>query len=99
VTLEASPDGGQTWQELGHWSGWSGKRWSKQSVDLAALSGDALSGDVQLRWRYASDALYQGRGVYVDAIRVTSKRRTVFDDSRRRDAQRVRTDGWTAAEG
>jgi CubicO group peptidase (beta-lactamase class C family) len=94
VTLEASPDGGQTWQELGHWSGWSGKRWSKQSVDLAALSGD-----VQLRWRYASDALYQGRGVYVDAIQVTSKRRTVFDDSRRRDAQRVRTDGWTAAEG
>ena len=30
----------------------------------------ALTGDVALRWRYTSDALYQGRGVYVDGIRV-----------------------------
>ena len=27
VTLEASSDGGSTWQELAHWSGWSGKKW------------------------------------------------------------------------
>ena len=31
------------------------------------------TGDVQLRWRYTSDALYQGRGVYVDGIQVTSR--------------------------
>jgi CubicO group peptidase (beta-lactamase class C family) len=90
VTLEASSDGGSTWQELRHWSGWSGKRWGKQSVDL-----NGLTGDVQLRWRYASDPLYQGRGVYVDGIRVTSHRRTVFDDSRHHDARSVLLDGWS----
>lgn len=89
ATLEASSDGGTTWQELQRRSGWSGKRWSKQSVDLGALSGD-----VQLRWRYTSDPLNQGRGVYVDGIHVTSQRRTVFDDSRRRDARAVQIDGW-----
>ena len=92
VTLEASSDGGSTWQELRHWSGWSGKQWGSQSVDLGALEGP-----VTLRWRYASDALYQGRGVYVDGIRVTSPGRVVFDDSRRRDADAVQLSGWSAS--
>ena len=92
VTLEASSDGGSTWQELEHWSGWSGKRWGSQSVDLGALDGD-----VTLRWRYASDALYQGRGVYVDGIRVTSPGHVVFDDSRQRDADAVQLAGWSAS--
>ena len=81
------------WQELAHWSGWSGKRWGEQSVDLGALTGD-----VDLRWRYASDALYQGRGVYVDGIQVTSQGRTVFDDSRPRDADAVQPAGWSASD-
>jgi hypothetical protein len=89
VTLESSSDGGVTWQEFAHWSGWSGKRWHPQSVDLGALSGD-----IQLRWRYSSDALYQGRGVYVDGIQVASGQHTVFDDSRRPDASNVQVDGW-----
>jgi hypothetical protein len=89
VTLESSTDGGATWLELGHWSGWSGKQWHRQSVDLGALSGD-----VQLRWRYTSDPLYQGRGVYVDGIHVTSGGHTVFDDSRHTDAGAVQVDGW-----
>ena len=92
VTLEASSDGGSSWQELAHWSGWSGKKWGKASVDLAGLTGD-----VALRWRYTSDTLYQGRGVYVDGIRVTSQGRTVFDDSRPRDADAVQPAGWSAA--
>ena len=92
VTLEASSDGGSTWQELKHWSGWSGKKWGKASADLAGLTGD-----VTLRWRYTSDTLYQGRGVYVDGIRVTTQGRTVFDDSRPRDADAVQPAGWTAA--
>jgi CubicO group peptidase (beta-lactamase class C family) len=92
VTLEASSDGGSAWQELKHWSGWSGKQWSSQSVDLGALEGA-----VTLRWRYASDALYQGRGVYVDGIRVTSPGRVVFDDSRQRDADAVQLGGWSAS--
>jgi CubicO group peptidase (beta-lactamase class C family) len=89
VTLESSSDGGATWQEFEHWSGWSGKRWHRESVDLSALSGD-----VQLRWRYSSDPLYQGRGVYVDGIHIGSGQHTVFDDSRRRDASTVQVDGW-----
>jgi CubicO group peptidase (beta-lactamase class C family) len=92
VTLEASTDGGETWQELKRWSGWSGKKWGKASVDL-----DGLTGDVALRWRYTSDSLYQGRGVYVDGIRVTSRGHTVFDDSRPRDADAVQPAGWSAA--
>jgi hypothetical protein len=92
VTLEASSDGGSTWQELRHWSGWSGKKWGSQSVDLGGLEGA-----VTLRWRYASDALYQGRGVYVDGIRVTSSGRLVFDDSRQQDADAVQLAGWSAS--
>jgi hypothetical protein len=92
VVLEASPAGTGSWQELARWSGWSGKRWSRQSVPIGTLTGE-----VAIRWRYTSDALYQGRGVYVDGIRVTSQRRTVFDDSRRRDARSVQTAGWSAS--
>lgn len=93
VTLESSIDGGATWQEFGHWSGWSGKRWHSESVDLGALSGD-----VQLRWRYSSDALYQGRGVYVDGIHVASRQGTVFDDSRHSDASTVHVDEWAPSQ-
>jgi len=92
VTLEASSDGGSTWQELERWSGWSGKRWFEESVDLSHITGD-----VSIRWRYTSDALNQGRGVYVDGLHVTSGPHTVFDDSRRRDAAAVQVTGWSAA--
>ena len=92
VTLEASTDGGSSWQELRRWSGWSGRTWGEQSVDLGALEGP-----VTLRWRYASDALYQGRGVYVDAIRVTSPGHVDFDDSRAQDADAVQLAGWSAS--
>lgn len=92
VVLESSSDGGGTWQELDRWSGWSGKEWRRESVDLGTLTGD-----VQLRWRYTSDALYQGRGVYVDGVTVTSERKIVFNDSRRPDADSVVTSGWNAS--
>jgi hypothetical protein len=32
-----------------------------------------------LRWRYTSDALYQGRGVYVDGVKITSGDQKLFD--------------------
>jgi len=92
VTLEASEDGGSTWQELRHWSGWSGKQWGSQTVSLAVLDGA-----VTLRWRYVSDALYQGRGVYVDGIRVSSPGSVAFDDSRPRDADAMQLAGWSAS--
>ncbi len=43
VVLESSSDGGSTWQELTRWSGWSGKKWGKASVDLDGLTGDVAA--------------------------------------------------------
>lgn len=84
VTLETSTDGGETWAALpftlragpvrsttdGTVSGFGGRRWHRASAELP----DAGSGEVLVRWRYASDSLYQGRGVYVDGVRVDRQR-------------------------
>ncbi|MGH3366929.1 MAG: serine hydrolase [Nocardioidaceae bacterium] len=79
ATLESSTDGGQTWQPVpftlvsgdgatatdGSVSGFSGRRWHTAKAPIQ------LSPDGQLlRWRYQTDSLYQGRGVYVDAVRL-----------------------------
>jgi CubicO group peptidase (beta-lactamase class C family) len=103
VTLEASPDGGETWRPVpfrlrsdsgtretdGKVSGYSGRRW----FDAAATRRGP--GSLLLRWRYHSDDVEQGRGVYVDTIRVTGPDGTVlFDDSRRRAKERLDADGW-----
>jgi CubicO group peptidase (beta-lactamase class C family) len=80
ATFELSTDGGQSWQPVpytlrsraeeqttdGTVSGFGGRTWHRATatVDLPA------DGEAQLRWRYDSDTLYQGRGVYVDAVRV-----------------------------
>ncbi|MET9917639.1 serine hydrolase [Streptomyces sp. NPDC059605] len=113
VFLEASADAGATWQPVpfttvpmarrprpepeahptGSVSGWSGRVWHRLEADLAPWRGE----EVRLRWRYATDQLYVGRGVYVDAVRVEDGGRTVFDDSRPGDAARVEARGWTAS--
>ncbi|MFF5288946.1 serine hydrolase [Paractinoplanes globisporus] len=95
--LESSTDGGVTWQPVpfslpagptdGSFSGFEGRRW------LAATAGLA-PGTTGLRWRYTTDALYEGRGVYVDGIRVTGPRGPLFDDRRPADAALVQPDGW-----
>ncbi|MFF2324623.1 MULTISPECIES: serine hydrolase [unclassified Streptomyces] len=111
--LEASSDAGATWQPVpfttvpsagqsqpdpeqhptGSVSGWSGRVWHRLDADLAAWRGK----EVRLRWRYATDQLYVGRGVYVDAVRVEDGNRTVFDDSRSGDAGGIEALGWTAS--
>ncbi|MGW3088375.1 serine hydrolase [Streptomyces sp. NPDC001108] len=111
--LEASTDAGATWQPVpfttvpapgrprpepeahpaGSVAGWSGRVWHDLEADLTAWRGTEL----RLRWRYATDQLYVGRGVYVDAVRVEDDGRTLFDDSRSRDASRVEARGWTAS--
>ncbi|KAF4410647.1 serine hydrolase domain-containing protein [Streptomyces lycii] len=107
LRLEASADGGRTWQPVpftterpgsppsshpeGSVSGWSGRVWHRAHAGLSPWR-DA---PVRLRWRCTTDGLYSGRGVYADGIRVTDGGRTVFDDSRRRDADRIVPDGWT----
>ncbi|MFF8289606.1 serine hydrolase [Streptomyces sp. NPDC016309] len=108
--LEASGDAGATWRPLpfvttaghgqeprphpaGSLSGWSGRTWHRLEADLAAWRGTP----VRLRWRYATDRLYVGRGVYVDDIRVQDGARTLFDEARPADAARVEAHGWSAS--
>ncbi|MET9804859.1 serine hydrolase [Streptomyces sp. NPDC006368] len=107
--LEASGDAGVTWRPVpfttvrageeprrhpgGAVTGWSGRVWHRLDADLSAWRGTPL----RLRWRYATDRLYVGRGVYVDGLRVRDGERVLFDDARPADAYRVRLDGWTAS--
>lgn len=111
--LEASTDAGATWQPVpftttpteqgrrpqpephpaGSLSGWSGRVWHR----LEAALGDRRGAGVRLRWRYTTDQLYVGRGVYVDAIRVEDGNRTVFDEARPSDARRIEANGWAAS--
>lgn len=109
--LEVSTDSGVTWQRVpfttvateggrppeptphpdGSVSGWSGRVWHRVEADLGGSGGTA----VRLRWRYTTDQLYVGRGVYVDGIRVRDGEATLFDENRPRDAGRIEATGWT----
>ncbi|MFC7309559.1 serine hydrolase [Streptomyces monticola] len=107
--LEASGDDGATWQAVpfttvragrdplehpaGSVTGYSGRVWHRLTAPLGAFRGKP----VRLRWRYATDQLYVGRGAYVDGIRVDDGARTVFDESRPADAARIEAKGWTAS--
>jgi hypothetical protein len=83
LALEASTDGGESWAKVpfelrsglttdGTVSGFGGRRWHLAEAALP-------DGDVLVRWRYASDATSQGRGVYVDRVRLDGER--IPDDS------------------
>jgi CubicO group peptidase (beta-lactamase class C family) len=99
--LESSADGGATWQPVpfslraggdrwstdGSFSGFEGRQWLSASADLPA-------GITNLRWRYSTDSSYQGRGVYVDAVRVAGPHALLFDDRRPGDAALVGLNGW-----
>ncbi|SEF09879.1 serine hydrolase domain-containing protein [Jiangella alba] len=101
LTLERSTDDGATWTPVpfsaraggetidatdGVVSGYQGRQWW---TVRAGLPGD---GDTILRWRYVTDALYQGRGVYVDGVKVRTRGKPVFDGERHPD--RFVADGW-----
>ncbi|WP_237771626.1 serine hydrolase domain-containing protein [Kribbella sp. ALI-6-A] len=96
--LESSTDG-TTWSKVpftvsdrgavvdtdGSVSGSGDRHWHQVSADLAG-------GDQTLRWRYTSDALYQGRGVYVDGVRITDGHQLLFDGERHPEA--FTATGW-----
>ncbi|WP_034214504.1 serine hydrolase [Actinoplanes subtropicus] len=98
--LEATADG-TTWQPVpfslrtgrngwttdGSFDGFEGRRWLAAAAELPP-------GTTAVRWRYQTDAVYEGRGVYVDAIRVSGPRGLLFDDRRPGDAARVQLGGW-----
>jgi CubicO group peptidase (beta-lactamase class C family) len=103
LRLQASGDGGASWSDVpftidgtrlsaqttGAISGYEGHQWLQAQADLSGWTGQ-----VQLRWRYNTDNLYHGRGVYVDDVTITSGQQTVFNDHRSADRAMFRSDGW-----
>lgn len=105
LTLEATTDGGTAWQPVpfvterrdgapeqhaaGTATGWSGRVWHGLTAGLPAARS------LTLRWRYATDRLYVGRGAYVGGMRVRAGGRVLFDEARPADAARVEATGWT----
>lgn len=102
-SLQASTDGGDSWKAVpvdlragpytwssdGEFSGYEGKRWAKATADLPG-------GTTDLRWRYATDTLYEGRGIYVDGVRAWSADGALlFNGARPHDAAAFQPDGWT----
>ncbi|WP_152193099.1 serine hydrolase [Georgenia satyanarayanai] len=101
--VEASADDGATWHPLdgtltaggtvrdaaGGVSGDGEGRWWQGRYDVG------LTGDVVLRLRYVTDAVYSGRGVYVEHVRVQDDGVTVVDDWDPTDRATVVADGWT----
>ncbi|MFJ2559524.1 MULTISPECIES: serine hydrolase [unclassified Streptomyces] len=108
--LEASGDGGASWQPVpfttvtagqeprerpaGSVTGWSGRVWHRLTAELGAWRGR----ETVLRWRYTTDRLYVGRGVYVSGLRVEDGGRTLFDEARGKDAARITAAGWAPSE-
>lgn len=102
LRLQASTDG-ETWSDVpftidgarlseqttGAISGYEGHQWVQARADLSGWVGP-----VHLRWRYSTDNLYHGRGVYVDDVTVTSEQTTIFNDHRPTDQSMFRSDGW-----
>ncbi len=87
VTLQASgpgaPDGPQEFLAgAGH------RNWWKVRGTIDANAGQ----HVRLRWRYALDNLYAGRGVNVDGILVADRDATLLDGEL--EAGRLHPDGW-----
>ena len=104
MTLESSTDAGGTWRPVrftvrdrGEMSETDGsiaisgtRRWLQARAALSV-------GRQQLRWRYATDANYVGRGVYVDGIRVSGQGGVVLDGEQREGTEGMVAQGWTAA--
>ena len=98
LTLELSTDDGASWRPLPYRLGdqvveggyaVSGlRRWQRASAELPA-------GDRLLRWTYVQDASRSGRGVYLDGIRTTTRRRTLVEVDRHPEL--VTAQGWTRA--
>lgn len=83
-------DGAQD-HPAGSVTGWSGRTWYRLTARLPADRRLAL------RWRYATDRLYVGRGAYVDGLRIGTGDCVLFDESRPVDAARIEAVGWTAS--
>lgn len=105
LTLEISTDDGATWSpvpftarrgaeridaDAGTVSGHQGRQWWSARAELSDVDGEAV-----LRWRYTTDNLYQGRGVYVDGVVLRTRGLPTFHGER--DPERFEADGWDLA--
>ena len=102
LTLERSTDGGATWTKQpfevrdrgettssdGTVSGSGTRHWMQARADLGP-------GSQLVRWRYKTDGLYQGRGVYVDQVLVTAPGGRLLDGEESPGS--FVADGWTLA--
>lgn len=102
LTLEASHDDGETWAPVpftagrgeaqtpapdGEISGYHDRLWYEAEANLPEHHGM-----VMLRWRYASDTLYNGRGVFVDDVQARSGDFVLLDGEK--TPNRLHSDGW-----
>lgn len=84
--------GRHRWEERkGDFSGFSARRWLHAEGELPA-------GVTAVRWRYVTDDEQQGRGIYLDDVRVLSGARPVFMSLRPGDNARIEADGWKLSE-
>jgi CubicO group peptidase (beta-lactamase class C family) len=83
--------GHNAWTSNGTFSGFEDRRWAKATATLPA-------GTTSVRWRYTTDPLYEGRGVYVDGVRAYDESGdVVFDGERPSDAARFVSNGWVVS--
>jgi CubicO group peptidase (beta-lactamase class C family) len=83
--------GHNEWTSNGTFSGFEDRQWARATATLPA-------GTTSVRWRYTTDPLYEGRGVYVDGVRAyDGSGHLVLDGERRADAARFVSDGWVAS--
>ncbi|QQQ76736.1 beta-lactamase family protein [Saccharothrix sp. 6-C] len=87
VVVEATGDG-STWREVRVLAGYGERRWTKVEVDTESAT--------KFRWRYVRGTGYGGRGVYVDAVRVTDERGVALDAER--EPAGMHPEGWRAAD-
>ncbi len=86
VVVQASNDG-TSWRDLKTLAGYGERRW--EHVRLVTESA------TNYRWLYVRGNGYGGRGVYVDAVRVSDRRGVLVDAEREPDA--LRAEGWHSA--
>jgi CubicO group peptidase (beta-lactamase class C family) len=102
LRLESSTDGGTTWQPVPLTVTGTGA----PSGTPTSLSGQSVrawwhvraqvpqpTGDVQLRWRYTTDPNYEGRGVDLAHLRVTSGKKVLLNGDKKKAA--LTSEGFT----
>ena len=101
LVVESSTDNGATWQPVALTAAGPGAPEGPQQSLAGAghrswwrVTGSVPESTqpVQLRWRYAPDAQYTGRGVHVDGLSVADRKGTMLDGERESD--RLTAEGW-----